>query len=89
MTFKPRVVKDDEPAPEYDQDVVDALHDALRRAQAGEIKSVLILMEDSDGGYASSVCTESALALFTYARLAAEDEIRDLMSMGPDLGTMH
>jgi hypothetical protein len=46
-------------------------------------------MEDSDGGYASSVCTESALALFTYARLAAEDEIRDLMSMGPDLGTMH
>jgi len=89
MTFKPRVVKDDEPAPEYDQDVVDALHDALRRAQAGEIKSVFILMEDSDGAYASSICTESALPLFTYARLTAEDEIRELMSMGHDLGTMH
>ena len=88
MASKLRVVKDDDPAPDYDPELVDTIREVLRRAEAGDVKSVLILSEDNEGGYASSVYTESALALLTYARLFAEDEVRELMGM-IDSGTLH
>jgi hypothetical protein len=82
-----RVVKDDDPAPEFDPEVVDCLREALRRAEAGQVKSVFIVTEDAESVYEYSTCTMEALPIYTFSKLVAEQEIRELM--GFDDETRH